>query len=378
MGLRDRVRGMFGGAGGDVAALASVPPVAELLAPSLIMEKEWRRAARADAIEFGDNTRAELGREFGTRWFPNALPSDLEERRSRIERSLMARSERLYAEHLHKVQGLFDLPNTEIAVRFEVGSIEVPRRDRPLERAMAISAAVIAEEETDRHMEVRLREMQIEKRLTPPSASDWQEHKAADPALLAAERGGDLKRLREARRVFMADFQLRDPTLREIAITVVAKADGWDGSTAEDLASGQVWMDPSTARRLVISAMTYEPGRRRDSALVEAYLDDCSIRNPKVVEVWNRQALEAMAEGPAFLRTRYGGVDTDGMSVRQIVSLEAMRMVAQARAAEETRRSLQVMPDRMTGAYGLEPAVFGSSEFSAMSARTLMAGTPLV
>jgi hypothetical protein len=193
--------------------------------------------------------------------------------------------------------------------------------------------------------------MEEEGRMSPPTSNDWAEHRAGEPGVLAAERDGDHEHADRARRAYYDDFQLKDPTLREIALTVVEKADAWDQVDASDLASGQVRMQERTAERVRLSAATYEPGRRRDAALVEAYLEDYAVRNPKVVEQWNRQALEVMSEGPAFMRSRYG-VETEGMSVRQIVSLETMRSVSLVRESQErdqsATRSREPGPDLST------------------------------
>lgn len=331
MGFRDTFRNLFG-AGDGVPGEPSVPapPVSELLAPNRVMEKEWRRVAHEDAREFGDMTRSELGREFGAKWFPGQLPAAGEERRAAIEEKLVGRSRSLYADHLDQVQTMFDLPDAEVRSAVMTDIDALPGRDRPLERALAISGAILSDEAADRHMDQRAREMEEESRMSPPTSADWAEHRAGEPAVLAAERDGDHEHADHARRSFYDGFQLKDPTLREIAMTVVERSEAWNQADASDLASGQIRLDAATADRVRLSAATYEPGRRRDATLVEAYLDDYAARNPKVVEQWNRQALEVMSEGPAFMRSRYG-VETDGMSVRQVVSLETMRSVAAVR-----------------------------------------------
>jgi hypothetical protein len=331
MGFRDTFRKLFGaGDGGPGDPAVPAPPVSELLAPNAVMEKEWRRVAREDAREFGDMTRSELGREFGAKWFAGQLPAAGEERRSAVEEKLVGRSRSLYAEHVDQVQAMFDLPDAQVRSGVMTEIDVLPGRDRPLERAMAISGAILADEATDRHMDQRAREVEEEGRMSSPTSNDWLEHRAGEPAVLAAERDGDYEHADRARRSYYDGFQLKDPTLREIAMTVVEKSDAWDRSDASDLATGQIRLEAATADRVRLSATAYEPGRRRDATLVEAYLEDCAARNPKVVEQWNRQALEVMSEGPAFMRSRYGA-ETDGMSVRQVVSLETMRSVAAVR-----------------------------------------------
>lgn len=337
MGLVDRVLSVFGGGERSGSAGIDVPPVSELLAPTRVMEVEWRRSARSDAIEYGDHTRAELGREFGMGWFSGPLPASLEERRSAVEELLFARSRNLYASHLDRVQEAFDLPDAEVQSRLMVDVAGLPGRDRPLDRALRISSAIIAEDESDRAMELNFREMERGSRMYPDLSSGWAEYKAGEPAVLAAERDGDHDHVDHARRAFVDMHQLKDPSLREIAETVVEKADRWSSMEVGDLSSGQVRLAESTARRLLSSASTYEAGRRRDSALVEAYLEEYAARNPKVVESWNRHALETMSEGPAFMRERHPGVETDGLSVRQVVSLEALRAVRRVRAEREVR-----------------------------------------
>lgn len=332
MGFRDAFKGLFGA--GDVApAEPAVPtsPVSELLAPNRVMEKEWRRVAREDAREFGDMTRSELGREFGAKWFSGPLPAAGDERRAAIEEKLVGRSRSLYADHVDQVQTLFDLPDGDVRSGVMTEIDVLPGRDRPLERALAISGAVLSDEADGRRMDEHAREME-ESRMRPPTSNDWLEYRAGEPAVLAAEVDGDHDHVDHARRAYFDSFQLKDPTLREIAATVVEMSDAWDRTDASDLTTGQVRLEAATADRVRLSATAYEPGRRRDATLAEAYLDDYAARNPKVVEQWNRQALEVMSEGPAFMRSRYG-VETDGMSVRQVVSLETMRSVAAVREA---------------------------------------------
>jgi hypothetical protein len=346
MGIRDTVRNMLGLGEPQQPDEVAAPPVSEMLAPTRVMENAWRKAAREDSHEYGDLTRAALGREFGSRWFAEPLPADREERRAAIEESLVTRSRGLYAEHVERVQEMFGLPDDEVRSSLMVDVGDLPGRDRPEERALHLSSAIISEDSLGREMDLQARHAQEEYRMSPPSFSDWAEHKAGEPGILAAERNGDWEHVDHGRKAYYDSFQLKDPTLREIAMTAVDKADRWSQVDAAELASGQVRLSEATAQGLVSSAATYEPGRRRDAAIVEAYLDDYAARNPKVVGDWNRQALEVMAEGPAFMSARYGGVETGGMSVRQVVSLEAMWEVTTVRIDQDTDRAMDVLVGR--------------------------------
>jgi hypothetical protein len=369
-GTMDVLKAFRGMLGGRAPEAREAPKVADLLAPTEAMQKEWRRAARADAPELAGMTRAELGREFGGSWF-RGLPADRAPREAAVEAALVARSRDLYASHLDEVQRVFALPDAEVRRTLDMSDGELPGMDRPRERAEEISAALsdrdMAEISLVRDAETRGQA----DRMSPPSSTDWAEHRVGEPAVLAAERDGDWDEVDRARKEFGDGFHLRDPSLREVAEASVEIADRWRDVDAAALSSGQVRMGPEAAGRLLSSAAVYEAGARRDVAIAEAFVDDYARRHPAAMEAWSRQALEVMSEGPAFMRSRHPGVAVEGLSPRQVVSLEAARAVGRVRAEVDSDRAAEVVSARIEPARDAIPR--GRLDASSLAAMGAMA-----